>query len=81
MDSYADLLKELEQAREKGWRVDVNKNHIVGLAVPIWKGDKVVASLGMFLPEARYKGDLRGEMLSALIEAGEEIRSILSRPA
>ncbi|MBQ5984609.1 MAG: IclR family transcriptional regulator [Bacteroidales bacterium] len=79
--SYSELLSELEKAREQGWRIDVNRNHIVGLGVPIWKGDKVVASLGIFLPEARFNGEIQGEMLQALIEAGEEIRSILSRPA
>ncbi len=78
--TFAELLTELEQARVRGWRQDVNRNHIVGLAVPVWKGDKVVASIGIYLPEARYREAPGTAMLPALLEAADEIRTIISQP-
>ncbi len=78
--SFSEMLKELEQAQKKGWRIDVNRNHIVGLAVPVWKGDKVIASLGIYLPEVRLSETSETTLLSAMKDAAEQLRIILSQP-
>ena len=77
---FNQLSAELEKARKRGWRMDINRNHIVGLAVPVWKGNKVVASLGVFLPESRFNDASRSAMLPSLREAAESLREIFSQP-
>lgn len=77
---FPTLHAELERARKRGWRVDCNRQHVVGLAVPVWKGNKVVAALGIYLPESRFNEPLQAEMVNALKEAAETLRAIFNRP-
>ena len=69
--------KELDQAlagirRKKLARSD-SAEHVVGLAVPVWRRDQVVASVSVYLPEVRFTSERRDEIVSALREAGQEI--------
>ena len=80
IESFEDLLKELDRTREAGWRVDLNKNMIAGMAVPVWKGNKVVASLGVYLPEVRFTPQKHVEMLDDLRRTADAIRMKLSEP-
>ena len=75
VESFDALLKELDRARALGWRYDCNKSHVVGLAVPIWKGNKVVASIGVYLPEFRCTSTQ--PILNALLAAAETLRPLL----
>ena len=47
--------------------------HVVGLAVPVWREDRVIASVSVYLPEVRFTTQRRKEIVSALRNAGEEI--------
>lgn len=49
-----DLINELGTIRKKQVAVHFADSHIVGVGVPIFKNDIVVASLGVYLPEVRF---------------------------
>ena len=74
--SFESLQKELDKARKQGWRKDSDRHHIVGLAVPVWKGNKVVASLGVYLPEFRYTDN--SAILPALQETAQTLGLVFS---
>ena len=66
VDSLETMMAELERARRDGFRKDIDRNGIVGLAVPVWKGNKVVASLGVYLPQTRYSEKIGVHILQEL---------------
>lgn len=49
-----DLMMELNKIRKKQLAIQISQAQIVGLAIPIFKGFKIVASLGVYLPQSRY---------------------------
>lgn len=52
--SKEDVIRMLDIIRKNNIEISCNKNHVVGLSTPIFKNNKVIASLGIYLPEARY---------------------------
>lgn len=71
------LLKQIAKIRELGYATQVSKENIFGLAVPVYKGDKVIASISVYMPEFRYKKSNREELISMLKSASEHITKIL----
>lgn len=69
------LLKELKTIRDIGVSIQYDQNHIVGLAVPVLKDDQVIASLSVYLPEVRYKGDMKTRLLMSLKDAAQKINA------
>ena len=63
------LLNALREIREEEMAIQVSNQHVVGFAVPIYKGKNVVASLGVFLPEARLTETHRRKIISLLKKA------------
>lgn len=74
VESLEDLLREFRKAREQGWYMDKNRNLIVGLSVPVWKASKVVAGLGVYLPEVRYKPERKVAIITALKKTADHLR-------
>jgi DNA-binding IclR family transcriptional regulator len=68
-----DLRRAWEQIRRDELSQSQSLEHIVGLAVPIRRGEQVIASASVYLPESRYTSDRRDEIESALRHAGREI--------
>jgi DNA-binding IclR family transcriptional regulator len=68
-----DMERAWEQIRRDELSQSQSPEHIVGLAVPIRRGEQVIASASVYLPEARYTPDRRDEIESALRHAGREI--------
>ena len=71
--SARDLEQALAGIRRKKLARSDSAEHVVGLAVPVWREDRVVASVSVYLPEVRFTSDRREEIISALRDAGEEI--------
>lgn len=71
--SARDLEQALAGIRRKKLARSDSAEHVVGLAVPVWRDDRVVASVSVYLPEVRFASNRREEIISALREAGEEI--------
>ncbi|MBC7893462.1 MAG: IclR family transcriptional regulator [Sphingobacteriaceae bacterium] len=76
--STADGMAEtLQKIREEELASTHSKSHIIGLAVPIREGQRVVAALSIFLPVIRFNTQRREEIEQALREAAEAIRQRL----
>jgi DNA-binding IclR family transcriptional regulator len=73
-----DLLTELNKIRKKQLALQISKAQIVGLAVPICKNDKVIASLGVYLPQSRYTASIQVKILEELKKTGELINRNLN---
>lgn len=66
IEDEEDLMTELNKIKKKQLAVQVSKAQIVGLAVPIYKNQKVIASLGIYLPETRYTSSMQEKSLEEL---------------
>ncbi len=71
--SAKDLDQALAGIRRKKLARSDSAEHVVGLAVPVWREGQVVASVSVYLPEVRFTSERRDEIISALQRAGEEI--------
>ena len=73
-----DLIMELNKIRKKQLAVQISKAQIVGVAIPIFKDDKVIASLGIYLPQSRYTSSMQEKVLAELRKTGELINKKLN---
>lgn len=58
--------KEVATIVKQGYAKQISEAHIVGFAVPIMKEQEVLASLSVFLPEARVNNGKEKEIVEAL---------------
>lgn len=72
------LKMEFLKIKEKRICIQISVHHITGIAVPIWRKEKVVASLGVYLPEFRLKESNREFIIENLKRTANEINNILS---
>lgn len=76
--SREGLLSELENIRKQDVYVTINSNHVAGLAAPIFKKDRVIASLGIYLPDVRYtpynKDIIKAELLKTASDINEALK-------
>jgi DNA-binding IclR family transcriptional regulator len=73
-----DLITELNRIRKKQLAIQISKAQIVGVAVPIFKDEKVIASLGIYLPQSRYTSAMQEKILDELRKTGELINNKLN---
>lgn len=78
-NSKEKMIELLDSIRKNNMEVSCNKNHVVGIATPIFKKNKVVASIGIYLPEARFGPAEKKNLLSLLIETTDIINREISR--
>lgn len=78
IEDKEDLITELNKIRKKQLAIQVSIAQIVGLAVPIFKDKKVIASLGIYLPQTRYTPAMQEKILNSLKETGELINKKLN---
>jgi DNA-binding IclR family transcriptional regulator len=78
IEDEEDLLVELQRIRKKQMAIQVSNTRIVGIAVPIFANGKVIASLGIYLPETRYTTSMQERIPEELKNAGERINKKLN---
>ncbi len=73
------LRRELEQIRSAGWASSYEENNVGawGLAAPILSDGRVVASIGLAAPTARYSESGPRSLVKLVLEAAREGASIL----
>lgn len=49
-----DLMHALNDIRQKDIEITCNSNHVVGLASPLFLNNKILAGLGVYLPDIRF---------------------------
>lgn len=54
-----DLIKELDRIKEAQLAIHNDGAHVVGVGAPVYKNNKIVASLGIYLPEVRFTNPLQ----------------------
>lgn len=68
-----DLLFQLDNIRRKRLAIQVAKSRILGVAVPIEQDGEVIAGLSVFMPELRYQGKIKEEIVKGLFQTAQEI--------
>jgi DNA-binding IclR family transcriptional regulator len=68
-----DLIIELQKIKEKQLAIHFDGAHIVGIAAPIYKNEEVIASLGIYLPEARFTYKEQEKILLELNKTVQQI--------
>lgn len=76
--TYEKLEHEFDKIREAGIVLQITASRIVGVAVPVFNKDIVIASLGIYLPEIRFMGELRSLIFDYLVHAGEQLSKKIS---
>lgn len=64
----------LERIVEEELVITHSVKHIIGIAVPIRKNDRVIAALSIFMPESRFSIPRKKEIIQALRTASEKIK-------
>lgn len=62
----SDMILLLDEIRSNNFAISHNKSHVVGLATPLFKRDKVIASLGIYLPDLRFGKTEKNNIIKAL---------------
>ncbi|GAB3180569.1 IclR family transcriptional regulator [Telluribacter humicola] len=69
-----ELEEALTKIKAEGFVITLDSvKHVVGLAAPIRKDNKVIAALSIFLPESRYSGARKKLLAQSLKEAADKI--------
>ena len=67
------LIEELDRIKKQKIEITLNKNHVIGLATPIIKEGKVIASLGVYLPDFRFGNVEKNILITELLKTTEKI--------
>ncbi|MEC3879826.1 IclR family transcriptional regulator [Parapedobacter sp. 10938] len=73
IDSERALILELQEINKAGFAVHHDESNIVGVAMPIFRKDEAIASLGIYLPENRYTEKTKGTIFRNLENTAKEI--------
>ena len=74
-----DLYIELSKIKANGIALHRADSDIIGVGAPVHKRDKVVASIGVYLPETRFKNKVRNMILAELKITTEQTSKALSK--
>lgn len=78
INSFEDLYEETKKIREKRICFQESRTaHILGIAVPIWRGNKVEAALGIYMPSMRLTEEIRDTIITQLKDTGKKINENL----
>jgi len=76
--SKSELIQSLNEIRKKNIEITWNKHHVVGLATPVFKKNKIVASLGVYLPDIRFSKTERNHIVKGMLTVTEAINKKLN---
>lgn len=74
----AELIQLLNEIRTNSIELSWNKNHVVGLATPVLKKGKVIASLGIYLPDIRFGRSEKNNIIKQLKQTTDIINDKIS---
>lgn len=78
IEDKEDLVTELRKIRKKQLAIQISKAQVIGFAVPIYKDKKIVASLGMYLPQSRCTPTFQNFIIEEIKKTGEIINNNLA---
>jgi len=68
----------LDKIKQEELVITYSLKHIIGIAVPVRKNDRVIAALSIFMPEIRFSVPRKKEIILALRAAAEKINDRLT---
>jgi DNA-binding IclR family transcriptional regulator len=71
---------ELDKIKAAGIAFQTSAAHVVGIAVPVFFENKIIASLGIYLPDLRFVGDLKKMIIRHLIDSAKQMSEQLNHP-
>lgn len=74
----SELIRSLNDTRKKTVEITWNSHHVVGLATPIFKKNKVIASLGVYLPDIRFSKTEKSHIIKEMTKTTEIINKRLN---
>ncbi len=77
VEDEEDFFSELKKIRKKRIAIHLAKSGIVGVAVPVYLKNKVVASLGVYLPKSRFNEEMQSSIFKELPLAADQINKRL----
>ena len=75
------LFMELKKIKKKEMAIQVAPSKILGIALPVGEPGDVIASLGVYLPEFRFSGEKKDQIIEAMKEATKQINGVLRKQA
>lgn len=69
--SRVGLFEQIKIIRDQGYALIEDSVQVVGVAVPIYKNQKVIASFSIYLPSFRFNTEVKAKMISLAIKAGK----------
>lgn len=72
------FIKQVNKVRADGYAVQITKNQIIGLALPIYKTGKVIAALSIYMPLLRFNLLNKADIIKQVKETTEKIAKKLS---
>lgn len=78
LKNKSDLIEELK-IKEKQIAIHHAESDIVGVSAPIFKDDKVIASIGVYLPESRFKYKTQKTIITGTKKTATYINDQLKR--
>lgn len=69
-----DLFRmEIERIRQEKYAIQITDKQIVGIAIPIYNSQKVIASLAVYLPATRFSKERKSELLRKMHLTAQKI--------
>jgi DNA-binding IclR family transcriptional regulator len=79
--SKTQLIKALEHINEEKLVQTLTPNHIIGLAIPVYNKNVVVASLSVYIPESRFSVGHKKNILKLMQAVANKINQRLNKEA
>jgi DNA-binding IclR family transcriptional regulator len=70
--------KQIKKIQKEQFAAEITKGEIVGLAAPVYRKEKVIASLGIYMPVNRYNQRNKAEIIDRIKKAANKISKKLS---
>lgn len=79
IEDEEDLMMELLKIRKKQLAMQISVSQIVGVAAPIFKGEDVIASIGVYLPQTRFTDPMQKKVFEELKKTTDIINQVLNK--
>ncbi|WP_336515819.1 IclR family transcriptional regulator [Pollutibacter soli] len=67
------LLKQISKIRKDGYALQITRNQIIGIALPINSGKKTIASLSVYMPVSRYNNMNKLDLIKQIRKSADRI--------
>ncbi len=78
ISSEDELFAALQEIRQLPWLMYTTPEHVVAISAPISDGHRVIAALGVYLPEQRFIGDHHEQLLALFQSIAQDISKAVS---